>query len=689
VSAITIIRSRKPAVLCKRFEAIGGVLRKTAVAHVTEGTCHTLPVESATDMIQALNEVTASRDLCIVPGVWLGASDEPFDLVTEAKLGEMLGNEVKGGVQVIDGRRVAARVKRGIEPSAWLLIDADDPPGIPDDWKAMSLAERLAFLEPLIPGISRCERIELRSSSARVVNGDGTPKPASHAWLRVSDPGRIETLRARVQIEMVNRGLSFPSPRYSRAEPGKVIGHEHRTVVDLSVWITGRIVFNAMPQLGVGMEAYTVTDPGITVVNAGAGALDIDWAVRPDAEALERYREATGVQVLISERGANISTTCTGELTLDTEIEARGVTKTLRDWAAGLRPGERLRCEAPFRASSSEAAFIKVPANGGMPFVHDVGTGTTYRIEEPEIEAGDPRPDPPPEPSTVATRTRQRKESEDIAAGFAPPMVAEHLTLEQMLEEMVYVADGSRVSRRGCPWYSLPLSEFKKLTSASVTAVGKRLIPTADAWVADAMRRTVHTVTFRPGAPEFTQNTEGAAALNTWRPYVRPSSSASVEPFLDHVTYLVPIQEERERFLKWLAHIEQQPGVLPHTHYLMVTPQTGIGRNWLAGLLGRVWHGASRLGFDLAGVLEDHGRHRLGRQGEGRVAQRDVDRGTSDDQSEVRASTSRVQRGAVPDVVAALRRHPVGAHRPPHHRDRQPDRAANSGVLHQALQPAR
>jgi hypothetical protein len=211
----------------------------------------------------------------------------------------------------------------------------------------------------------------------------------------------------------------------------------------------------------------------------------------------------------------------------------------------------------------------------------------------------------PPQPDIEAMRTRQRKESEAIGAnGAVQPPVAELMTLAQMVDEMVYIADGARVARSGFPWYTLPLTEFIKLTSASMTPVGKRAYPTAELWVADAMRRTTHTTTFRPGASEFTTNTEGATALNTWRPYVRLPSSASVAPFLDHVAYLVPIQDERERFLSWLAHIEQQPGVLPHAHYLFVTPMTGIGRNWLASLLARVWHGCARLGFDLAGVLE-------------------------------------------------------------------------------------
>lgn len=44
--------------------------------------------------------------------------------------------------------------------------------------------------------------------------------------------------------------------------------------------------------------------------------------------------------------------------------------------------------------------------------------------------------------------------------------------------------------------------------------------------------------------------------------------------------------------------------MLPHTHYLMVASQTGIGRNWLTSLLARVWAGATRLGFDLVGAMQ-------------------------------------------------------------------------------------
>ena len=399
MSAVTVIRSTQPRLLCKRYTKIDGKLKKTAVANVTAGICRTLPATTSRDMVRVLAEVTQSTDLCIVPGVWHAAGAEPFELVTEDALCELLQarkGEVEGGVHRIGQRRVGARLKRGIDPSAWMLIDADNPPGIPAAWAALSLAERLAMMEPLIPGISRCERIELRGSSARVVNGSGIAGQATHAWVRVNRPERIETLRERVRVDMVNRDLSFPSPRYSRAEPDKVIGNEQRTVIDLSVWTTGRIVFNARPNLGAGMGAYTVADPGIVIVNEGAGELDINGVTLPRQDALQDYRERTGIVLTMKAEGGVPRVVNEGQLTMDTEIVVHGTPKPLREWVADIPAGGKLRCEAPFRASESEAAVIRLQSDG-TPVVHDVGNGTTYRLAAGGTAAGWPEPTPLPD----------------------------------------------------------------------------------------------------------------------------------------------------------------------------------------------------------------------------------------------------------------------------------------------------
>ena len=75
-----------------------------------------------------------------------------------------------------------------------------------------------------------------------------------------------------------------------------------------------------------------------------------------------------------------------GPLTLDSEIESRGEVRSLREWLdiMGQQGIDHLRCEAPFRASSSEAAFIRRTGTE-RGFVHDVGNGTTYLLDETAI----------------------------------------------------------------------------------------------------------------------------------------------------------------------------------------------------------------------------------------------------------------------------------------------------------------
>ncbi|UDQ87410.1 DUF5906 domain-containing protein [Xanthobacter autotrophicus] len=132
-------------------------------------------------------------------------------------------------------------------------------------------------------------------------------------------------------------------------------------------------------------------------------------------------------------------------------------------------------------------------------------------------------------------------------------------------------------------------------------------IPLFNLWSKNSRRRMVDVYDFNPNAGDFCYSPDGRPALNVWRalPHVAAADwQARCQPFLDHVAYLVPIQEERERFLNWLAHIEQQPGVLPHSHYLLIMPKTGTGRNWLATVLKRVWKQYAETNFKLELALQ-------------------------------------------------------------------------------------
>ena len=158
----------------------------------------------------------------------------------------------------------------------------------------------------------------------------------------------------------------------------------------------------------------------------------------------------------------------------------------------------------------------------------------------------------------------------------------------------------------------LSFSEFKATTEGSATMVRSpsgRTLKKANAqlWLEHPERKTVRAQTFAPGRPALCTSPDNVPAQNLWVPRstVAPANWRELSaPFFDHVEYLVPVAAERERFVDWLAHIEQRPGELPSTHYLMVASQTGIGRNWLAYALARAFPGHTALGFDLAAALK-------------------------------------------------------------------------------------
>jgi hypothetical protein len=407
---ITIIKSIQPNKVCKTYTNNGETLDKSVIANVIDGEAITVSVPNADAMVKILSKVTDKQDLVICPGVWHGAEDkQKFKVMTERQLAETLGVDlakVPGGVIEHAGERISARLKRGISYSAWMLLDADNPPGMPSEWACLDIGERLKLWDAIVPGISQCERIELRGSSARVHKiGEQPSANASHAWIKVSDPEKIAILKSHIRVHMVLKGLSFTFDKVSKND-GIIVGKEDRSLFDLAVMDTGRLVFCAKPEV-ISWD-HAVADAGITIKNAGAGPLDLSWVDLPNQRALEDIRVKTGLTMRMSRENGGINTVVTGELTMNTPIEVRGVTRSLGEWASTMQPQDRIRCEAPFRVSQSEAAFIRMGDNG-LPFVHDIGSGTTYTMQreivrENPLDDFDYIPDTPDLPSKTPAR---------------------------------------------------------------------------------------------------------------------------------------------------------------------------------------------------------------------------------------------------------------------------------------------
>jgi Primase C terminal 2 (PriCT-2)/Family of unknown function (DUF5906) len=200
---------------------------------------------------------------------------------------------------------------------------------------------------------------------------------------------------------------------------------------------------------------------------------------------------------------------------------------------------------------------------------------------------------------------------EDAPDDHTTPIV----TLDDCLRNWVWLSGSASVLMRERDGYTM------KWSNAQLTYVASQMprpdnmirlpnatkrVPVAQVWHADKRRVECEEVTYMPGLPQFCLNPVGAKSFNLWRPTPRrqPRDMGIVQPFLQHVEYLVPEPVQREQFLMWLAHAEQRPEELPMTHWLMITRTQGVGRNWLSALFDKVWPYQVALSVDLPHIFQ-------------------------------------------------------------------------------------
>lgn len=220
----------------------------------------------------------------------------------------------------------------------------------------------------------------------------------------------------------------------------------------------------------------------------------------------------------------------------------------------------------------------------------------------------------------VARRMRQRHEDKLIGdvGDYANIPTARVYGLDEMHQSKVFIADGSQVADLFRPKSVLSLADFRNATAASTVEVldkgHYREVKVAQLWLKSGLRKNTDTLTFRPGHDLFTRDPNDRSALNLWRPPSYASMpenwEAVVEPFLTHIRWL--FGPDAEAFLNWLAHLMQKPGELPTYGWLHIALEHGLGRNWIAGILARLWPGMVSLGFDLVSALSTSFNGELG-----------------------------------------------------------------------------
>lgn len=268
-------------------------------------------------------------------------------------------------------------------------------------------------------------------------------------------------------------------------------------------------------------------------------------------------------------------------------------------------------CEALRRGLTVEqiAGVLLNPTNAISE--HCLDQSDPKRAAKRAIEAARSEKDVAP-----LARKFERERERRLAAGEhdQPHDETRVWTLDEMLQECVFIEDGAQVADTTRPGHVLSQSDFRASTAASKMkavvsgkggserTVEKRI---AEAWLEHPDRRSVATVTFRAGAGAVTTAPGGQTALNSWSGFrfcAAPEDwSARAAPFEMHVRWL--FGEDTDAFLDWLAHIAQKPGEPLSFAFLHIARSHGMGRNWIASVIGRVFAGYVALAFDLSATL--------------------------------------------------------------------------------------
>lgn len=389
---ITVVRDPKNA-LGKQFtkNPDSSIYKKSAVS-VSFGLAEMRHIKTHDELAQLLQDVGNDSHAAIINARFNGIEvGEKFIILSEREIESRLGilrtdRAKQAGIQQIahNGQtyKAVGRFKENVRPSSWQFFDRDIDKHTPPQFASLTHEAWLAEINKFCPGISDVAICHVGSTSSRVLN-DGKAEGGGngHTWVKFSDPADVERFRSAVMVAATQAEMTWLKPRFSKSEPGKVVGQSLTTIIDPSVFTPGRLIFVGKPLASDGLTVEPLT---ADVHHGNQGAFDSASVILPQAAAVREITRKAGVEMDISQSGDGLHIT-THDLMLDTEIETEDHgSLTVREvLARGF--DTKVRCQTPFRDSISFAALINT-SKDGIPFVFDVGTSTTHWLNNDECE---------------------------------------------------------------------------------------------------------------------------------------------------------------------------------------------------------------------------------------------------------------------------------------------------------------
>jgi hypothetical protein len=316
-SVITVVRdARNP--LGKRFTLNqDGTVSKQSSVSVSCGIAVMHRIETHDELASLLTDVGNDTHAAIINAAFNGIEvGEEFAILSERELEKRLDiprsdrDRQKGVHEImLDGKpyKAIGRFKENVRPSGWQIIDRDVDQHTPSEFVKLPEAEFLASMGRILPGLDTVSYVRTASTSSRVLR-DGQPVGAGngHIWVKVANPRDIELLRTALLVQAANLDMTWLKPRYSRTEPGEVVGKNLTTICDPSVWTPGRLVFIGKPEVGDGL---TVAPLSASVHQGENDALDTAAVVLPDAARVRQITRKAGIEMNVQTSGKGLRIT--------------------------------------------------------------------------------------------------------------------------------------------------------------------------------------------------------------------------------------------------------------------------------------------------------------------------------------------------------------------------------------------
>jgi hypothetical protein len=380
-----------------------GTITKSGAVEGGSYVAQTVPAPNADAIAAILADVGSDPRMVLCLGIFKDAGPDRFLIWSRKRIARALGldpgamtrrelRERTKGWHLIGGERIASRTKDNTTLGSWTLLDRDLVQDMPQELADLGFEGWLAAMCDLVPTLDRAALVVVPSTSGRVLV-DGRPwssKPSWHAYFQVDDP---DDLRNRVWPQILVKSFATRAPgadvplgfmRLKRAKDGsgRVLGRQAWSIYDPSTLWPERLVYDGAPT--VKGKGLSLAAPDVRVEQRGGRVAAAAFADVPREQA--RPAERLGVKVQRRPDGSGLAAqfVTAATLNLDLELDTEDGPKTVRRlW---LDDAGHVRCQSPFRESSSWAAYFG-QHDDGLPFLFDTGADCKYTLA-PECRAG-------------------------------------------------------------------------------------------------------------------------------------------------------------------------------------------------------------------------------------------------------------------------------------------------------------